>query len=342
VTTWRARIVLGSLLVLIAWGLLPSSKPPSRRLPPAGAGDAALHMTLINRLRAGEPYYAAVGDELRRGDYPAKSVFNWRAPLHYIAIAALSVPVATMLLKVLTLAAVLATAGVLARYGFLTVAAGTAAQLGALATAFQPDAVGVAEVWGGVLIALSLCAYYRQYWIPAALLGSAALFVRELAAPYCVVCAILAIRRSRRSETVVWLAAALSYAAYFGLHVFQVQAHQLAGDLVHTESWIRWNGIQFTLATVGVNGWLGFAGRWAIVLYTVLALAGAASTTIAAQARVALLTYLTLFAIAGLPFNYYWGFVTAPIWAFGFAHGADGIRQLTESARPASSQRGLR
>jgi hypothetical protein len=54
----------------------------------------------------------------------------------------------------------------------------------------------------------------------------------------------------------------------------------------------------------------------------------------APQVRWALLAYFALFAVAGLPFNYYWGFVTAPLWALGLAHAADGLRRLiTVSAR---------
>ena len=54
----------------------------------------------------------------------------------------------------------------------------------------------------------------------------------------------------------------------------------------------------------------------------------------APQVRWALLAYFALFAVAGLPFNYYWGFVTAPLWALGLAHAADGLlRLITVSAR---------
>jgi hypothetical protein len=111
-----------------------------------------------------------------------------------------------------------------------------------------------------------------------------------------------------------------------------VAAQQAAGDLAHVQPWQQWNGVQFTLATIGVNGWLSFAPGWAAAIYMVLALAGASSPRIAPQVRWALLLYLGLFAVVGLPFNYYWGFITAPLWAFGLAHAPDGLRRLLAAA----------
>ena len=328
----RALVTLAALALLLVWGLLPSSEPEATRpLPPPGRGDAALYMKVIDRVAAGERYYQAFGDELRRDDYPAQSPFNWRTPFHMTLVAYATVPAATLVLKLLTLAAVLATAAVLASSGRTAAVAGTLAQMGALATAFQPQAVGVSEVWAGVLIALSACAYYRAWWIPGALLGVGAVFIRELAAPYCVACALLAFG-ARRREAGVWIGAGLAYAAYYGMHVWQVNAHQLAGDLAHTAPWQQWNGLQFTLATIGVNGWLSFVPHWAAMVYMVFALAGTASRALARQVRWALLVYFALFAIVGLPFNYYWGFVTAPLWAFGLAHAADGLRRLIAAA----------
>ena len=42
---------------------------------------------MVCRIRAGEAYYAAFGDELRRRGYPARSIFNWRTPMLLSALA---------------------------------------------------------------------------------------------------------------------------------------------------------------------------------------------------------------------------------------------------------------
>ena len=62
----RARLILGALMVLLILALSPFSYPPVRRTPSAGAGDASLHLATIDRIRGGQEYYEAVGEELRR------------------------------------------------------------------------------------------------------------------------------------------------------------------------------------------------------------------------------------------------------------------------------------
>lgn len=334
-------MIVCALLVLLLVGLLPTSHPAQPESSPKAKGDAFLHLSTIERIAVGDPYYEAVGRELRRGRYPATRVFNWRTPAHFVAVATLSVPVARVLLKVLALAAVLLTILVLARESRGVVVIGAIAQLGAVATAFKPMAVGVAEVWTGVLIALSLCAYVRHRWTAAAALGVVAVFTRELAAPYCVACAVLAMAAHRRKEVYVWIAGGLAYAVYFAVHVSQVWAHQLPSDLSQTESWLRWNGVEFIMATLKVNGWIGLAPPLT-ALYMVLALAGAASPRVPRQVALPLLTYFVLFAFAGQPFNFYWGWVTAPIWAFAAAYGIEGVQWLiVSSRRPIETERSI-
>jgi hypothetical protein len=139
---------------------------------------------------------------------------------------------------------------------------------------------------------------------------------------------IAALVRRRRREALIWFVAGLLYAVYFGYHVIQVHGHRAAGDIAHDQSWIGFNGLRFLLATAGVNGWLQFLPAATISAFVAAALAGAASPRMPTEVRVPLLVYAVLFSVVGLPFNYYWGFVTAPLWAFGLAHAPDGIRRL--------------
>jgi hypothetical protein len=290
-------------------------------------------------VRAGEPYYDAMGDELRRGHYPTTSVFNWRTPAHFVAVARLSVPTARVVLRLLAFAAVLWTPLALAGASPGVALLGIAFQLGALATGFRPLAVGVAEVWAGTLIALSICAYLMQRWPLAALFGVAAVFTRELAAPYALACGLLALRSRRRTEGAIWIAGGLAYVVYFALHAIQVRTHQLPGDLSQLEPWTRWNGLRFVLDTVRVNGWIALGPRPAAVAFAALGLAGLASARLPRQVAAPLVAYLVFFVFAGQPFNYYWGFVTAPLWAVAAAHGLDGLRRLVVSAKPLAIRR---
>ena len=56
------------------------------------------------------------------------------------------------------------------------------------------------------------------------------------------------------------------------------------------------------------------------------------------QLRLGILAYMATFAIIGQPFNWYWGFVTAPLWAFGIAYSLDGVRWIVNMPRADSSR----
>ena len=344
VSIGQARLILAALVCLTLTGLW--TQPIQRRGTQAQSdgGDAELYRTVVESLRGGDSSYDALGGELRREGYPSASVLNWRTPAHLQMLRVLSLPAASLLLKLLALVALLLVPLAFPRSsaGVLLITIG--AQMGALATAFTPDAAVIADVWAGVLVALSLAMYYRSQVAAAAALGATALFFRELAALYCVACGLIALAQRRRGEIYIWLLAALSYSVYFGIHVAQVSAHFQSGDRLHAESWIRWNGAAFILATISVNGWIAFAPRWVSSLYGAIGIAGSTSSAAPPQVRLSLLFYLVLFATAGQHFNEYWGFVTAPIWAFSFSHGLVTIRDLfrTASGSPAPQPRGER
>ena len=292
-----------------------------------------LHLATIERVRNGDSYYVATGKELRDRHYPATRIFNWRTPVHPVAVARLSVPVARGFLVVFVLAALILTPLALHHESKPVLVFGTTAQLGAVGSGFIPLSVGVAEVWAGALVALSLIAYYRQRWIAAATFGVAAVFVRELAAPYAFVCGLVALHARRRDESWVWVLGGLAYAGYFWMHATNVWAHQLPGDLSQGADWLRWNGLAFTLTTVKVNGVLARAPQAAAAIYLALALAAIVAARTPRQVALPLLSYCLLFAFVGQPFNDYWGYVTAPLWAFSAAHGLTGITSLVAAAR---------
>jgi hypothetical protein len=332
-STLRARLILGALAAIFVIGLLPSSEPPPKGTPPVGKGDVVLYRTIVDRLRAGDGYYIAVGEELRRGHYPTIPIFNWRTPAHSTMVASLSVPIARRVLQGLAMTGLFLLPLVLARQSAVVIVVAILAQMGAVATVMKPDAVLFGEVWAGVLIALSLCAYYAKQWSVAAVLGIVAVFMRELAAPYCLACGLLAIASRRRRESIVWIVGGTAYVIYYAIHATQSWAHQQPGDLRHVESWIRWNGLTFTIATAQMNSWVRFAPHWIVAAFIVVGLAGSTSTRAPQQVRVSLLTYAALFAVAGQPFDFYWGLVTSPIWAFAVAHGFEGFSQLVNAAR---------
>ena len=78
-------------------------------------------------------------------------------------------------------------------------------------------------LWAGVLIALSACAYGINRPYLGVALGLAAVFFRELALPYCVLCAAMALWQGRRRELAVWAIGLAAWLAFFGWHWWQVQ-----------------------------------------------------------------------------------------------------------------------
>jgi hypothetical protein len=328
----RTRLVLAALLVIAVLGSLPQSRGPKAELPPPGRGDTLLFEKTIERLRAGEGYYDAIGDEMRHRNYPTASVFNWRTPAHLTFVSSVSTRTARTILQLLAIGILAVLPIALQRQSKLVIIVGLLTLAGALATAVKPHAIVAGEVWAGVAIAASLCAYYAGTPVIAALLGVSTVFLRELAAPYALMCGIAALLSRRRAELAVWVGGGILYCFYFSIHVSQVWAHQQPGDLAHLDSWVRWNGLAFTTTTVKVSGWLGEAPHALSVIYVMLGLTGLASPSILRQVAWPLSTYVVLFSVTGQPFNFYWGWITAPIWAFSVAHALEGSQRLYQDA----------
>ena len=248
--------------------------------------------------------------------------------------------VARVVLIGLGLLLLAATVTQLASESPLVVLGGAVAQAGAIPIVLVPGAVVLHEVWTGVLVALSVCLYLRRQWIPAAAVGILALFVRELAAPYCVVAALLALRGRRWREVGVWAAAAVLYAGYFAAHVQQVIAHARPGDLAHLDSWIQWGGLPFVLSTLRWNGWLTVAPAWVAAVALVILLAGIVDRALSPHLRLAAAAYLALFAVAGHDFNNYWGAIPLMTWPLLFGYGLRTVGALARTAAGRAGQSG--
>ena len=195
-TRLQAALVLaltgGAILFFVGVTLSPL-KSGFADAPDRGPGDVQLYNAEIARMHQGEGYYAAASAELRERGYPTRSVFNWRTPLPVGLIGTL--PDKCLGQALLGGASLLL---FLFSFGWLCREAGTRAALGAmllLSGALLPIALDelfvMPELWSGVLMALSIAAYAqeRPRWGVAA--GLSALFFRELAAPYCLLCVAL-------------------------------------------------------------------------------------------------------------------------------------------------------
>jgi hypothetical protein len=213
------------------------------------------------------------------------------------------------------------------------VVGGAIAQSGALGVLFDPRVWVFHEVWAGYLLALSTLAYALRRFSTGALIGLLALFVRELAAPYAVLCAVLAWRAARWREMRVWMAGASLYALYYGWHFRQVVLHHQPNDVAHAETWLRFGGLPFILTTLGTNSLLHNRPAWLSAVAFVVLCAGLLARELPLHMRAAVIAYLVFFAIAGQPFNWYWGWLIAFVAPLVLAQGLVVLPTLISTAR---------
>ncbi len=304
-----------------------------------GAGDLQLYRAEIGRVHAGQSYYAAAAAELPARGYPTRSVFNWRPPLLAWLLGSLPTPaIGRIVLMLLAGACLLAAVCRFARdgqvgratlCGFLL--------LGALLPCALDGLFVLHEMWAGVLILLSVLAYAfrRPGWGVAA--GLAALALRELAAPYCVLCGVLALIERRRFEALVWLVGAAVYGAAYAAHFAAVLPYTSADGALQARQWFSFGGAGFVISAVQVNGFLLQLPQWVSALYLALALIGFASWTAAWGRRAGLTAamYLGAMAVVGQGVNQYWGALIAPLLCLGVAQAPAALSGLWKSAKAA-------
>lgn len=338
----RARLALAVLAASIAVGLtvalLPDPNPPF--VPPPGATtDLDVFGRVIDGVRAGGNYYAVNQAELRAHGYPTRSVFNWRTPtLTWLCAAFPSNMVARvgLILAVLVLIPVTCR-DMLHDSGLAPAAVAGVFFVGSTAWVFGAQTFLFPEVWAGVLIAASLGALRRGRVAAGVAIGVAALFVRELVLPYALACLALAWYDGRRREARLWAVGLLMYAAFMAFHASVVLGRITPVDVAMPEGWVRFGGVRFLLSTSQANVFLMTAPLWWTAIYLPLAVLGVTAWggENARRVELTLALYLGGFSVVGAPFNFYWGFVFAPLLALGVAHTPRALGSLLSAAFPA-------
>jgi len=322
-----ALLVLGVAalaVVLLLWAA--TGAPPAvvggAGVGPAPEGDLVSYTRILERMRGGEGYYEAAHAVLVADGYGTRSVFNWRTPAWPMLLAALPPGGGQALLGVLALATVLLVYRMVRREGGIAIAVGAlvavAVSLGGI---LSPSSTVFSEVAAGTVLLLSVAAYGNGWRWAGLAAGLAALFLRELAAPYVVICVVLALRERRWSEVGAWVAGGLAYAAYFGWHWWMVSAQLGPMDRAYAEGWLQFGGLKFVLATVRFNGLWALAPGWLPAVLLPIGLLGLWAWRGGTLALAAVVAYLLLFMAVGKPFNSYWGAVYTPVLMLGPAWG---------------------
>jgi hypothetical protein len=327
--SWKqsvAALILLATLLVVGLGYLERLNPGAY----AVGDDAALHLASITRIGGGESYYRVVGDELRTRGYPSAAVPNWRTPLHYSFVALIGTSVAkATLLSAALLAILLGSIALHPRFRFAGLVAAVALIGTMLPVLWRPDrAVLFAESWAGVLIALSLAAYHLRWFRAGAGLAIGSAFFREIAFPYALVCGLLALRDKRKHEVLLWMVGAIAYVVYLAIHASLTATAIQSGPNLPAQSWLRFLGWPFVLQTVWVSGWTVVLPYAATPIAGVLGLSGLAAASIAPQLGWSVFLFTLTFFMVGQEFNYYWGWVTAPLWTYALFYAPEGGARL--------------
>lgn len=328
-TTIRAILILAGLAILAVVAL--STERPVVSATRADDGDVAAYQELLGRLRTGTPYYAAVGSVLRTRHYASREIFNWRTPAFFLAIAALPDRVTHGLIVTLGLALCLLTFATSRTDSPIVRWVTVLAQLGILVLLIAPQAIVMSELWIGMLLGLSICAYRCQRWSAAVVVAVLALFLRELAAPYCVACAVLAVSRRHWREVAAWTVSACLYAFYYAIHAVHVAQYRLPTDQGHSSSWLEIGGLYSLLAKVHFTYWLMMTPWPLTVVALILIVAGILNPRTVTPVRWSAVSFTLFFLVAGKSFDTYWGLVAWPVWAMCCGFGAQYIVELAKT-----------
>jgi hypothetical protein len=329
-------VTAATLAFLIAVAISPMASGFADK-PSRGASDVDLYIAEIQRIAQGENYYAAASEELHARGYPTRSVFNWRTPLPIWLLGNLPNEMTRRAIIGALAALLLALAvHIVAKESGLSAAMLCGLLLiGALMPCWLKRIYVMPVVWSGVLIGLSWCSFSikRPNWGIG--FGAAALLFRELAAPYCVVCFMLALFGRRWREVWLWSAGMLAYALFYAWHAHNVVALVGPSDRAHAEGWIQFGGAAFVISLAQMNAFLLLLPQWVTSIFLTLAMLGFAgwNNPVGGRAAFTACAFMILFSFVGQPFNQYWGSLTAPLLCLGVAHAPSALGDLFRCVR---------
>lgn len=349
-TPWQARAVLVGMAVVTVFCVgitLSPLKSTQIGKDRGGEGDIALYWAEVERIQAGEGYYEAAAVELPARGYPTRSPFNWRTPLPIWLIGNLPHPaLGKAILGLLALSVIVISFELLAReqgHGFGR-PLGCALLLGGpLMPCILGDVFVLPMLWAGVFIALSICAYGCQRPLWGVGFGLAAVFFRDLALPYCLLAAALALWYRQPRELAAWIVGLVGWAAFFGWHCLRISPLMAADAQAHAEGWVQFGGAAFVIATVQMTAYLLLLPQWVSALYFVAAMFGLAGwhTSLGVRTGLTVCMFVIGFAVVGQDFNQYWGALAAPLFCFGAVQFPASLRDLCRSALRRESTLGL-
>lgn len=299
--------------------------------------DLLLYNSIIARVARGEDYYPVAAQEQRNQGYPLRPFVTFRLPTLAVFSAALGVPMMRAMLWML-MACVAMAWWIRLKHAFDVPkrrVSGTLLVVSGLTLAGRPELVVAHEIWAGALIALSLGVHRVDRWWPSLALALMAVVIRELAVPFLMLMAALALFGRRWRECAGWILAILLFAAVMLLHARHVAAVVLPTDPA-SPGWASFGGWPFFVSAMRMTSALRALPDWLGNLIVPLSLLGWASWRSFTGMAGALLLggYAVMLMLFGRTQNFYWGLLVSPLLLLGLAFLPRALPDLFRSAFP--------
>ena len=323
----RARM----LLVLLALVAIVAASIAGVPAGDDGRHGFALDTGLVEGVRHGGDYYGVAADLVRADEGAARPLVGVRLPTLTVVAASLPARVGAALLATLALAAALAwydrLAPALSRTGARLAAA--VLLLAGVAASFRPDAALTAEIWAGLLIALSLARWRPAQSGEATGWALTAALIDERAALAIVVMALFAWVGHARREAAGWGMALAALAVVVAVHRRAVDA---AGIVFADAGSSGTTGVGGVLADLGAATALSPLPVAIAAVPIVLGLTGWSGwrDPLAPRLLAALLALLAWSAVSAVGTGAV--LLVAPLSLAGLLFLPDGVRDLARAA----------
>lgn len=337
----RARLALGLLALLLALCLTALFSPDPQAMGSAartdsGQTDLMLYEKIVAGVRGGDNYYHVAADALRAGQYPLRPFLTFRMPALATVLAAIP---QWFPIRYLLFALVLCVAGAWAGRlrGALTrplpAVAALVLMLGSLLVFLQYELAPFHEIWAALLVALSLAIRRPGRWIEAVAIALAAMLIRETAALYVLIMAVIAYSEGERREAIGWGAALALFAAALGAHAWGVAGVTGPSDAA-SPGWVGLLGFGFFVKAATLATGLQMFPLWAGVLIAGLAMFGWVSwrDPLGLRMTAMIAAYAAAISLFARIDNFYWALMIAPIFLVGLMFAPAGIRDLVRQA----------
>lgn len=329
-----ARAFLAILGLCSLLGLLSLGGP---RAPyEEGQGeDFELYQRIVERMRDGEGYYQATGEELRTRGYAVRPSWNWRLPtLAFILSFQSSTHQSLCIFGALAFFSVFLWGQILHRFcSRRRMIFGLILFILAYLPLLREYPIYFHETWGGMLLSISMAALIQKRWTLSVLFTLLALCVRELAVPYAMILLAGACFQRRRKEALLLGAAMLLYAGLLIAHTTQVNALLRPDDIA--KDWWGLPGWSHVLETARFSAFLLITPRWLDALLLPLILIGLWGWPHEGGIYLGsvVTAYLCVFSVLGNPDNAYWGAMYTSLLPIGLLYAPASVWELARACR---------